>query len=875
MPLRTIHWKVLIFLSLSLFGGILFPAISMHAGYALTSDAVLLNSQTTLSANLATQAQQAYQTGQYEQARIAWEAAYVQAERRGDRTSQISILNALCTTYQELGNWEKAKLAIQQSLDLLASDQQNTRQDNLLHAQTLNTQGALSLVMGQSKEAYDLWSQAEGLYLQVDDQEGVLGSRINQVQALQAMGLYRQAYFRLTEIQDDVKALPDSSLKVKGLKSLGDVFQITGNLEEAEKILLASVELAEKVGDQVTASSAWVSLGNAYRSFEKYDAAIHAYYTAAKTASSPVAEATASLNEISLLIKLKQWDIVASRLLTLQPLVVSLEPSRTGVYARVNFATNLQTLLHQNYVLETGLAIAPREISQLLATAVEHAKSIDDKRSESYAIGQLGALYEQTQQYDYALELTEQALNLSQKLNARDITYRWQWQKGRILQAKSTLTSGHAASELTGEAIAAYQDAVILLRQIRAELIAADSLVRFSFRDNVEPVYRELVNLLITPNASEDDLRDARQIIEDLQLAELQNFFRSACLDIQAQNIDQIDPTAAIIYPVILPERLVVVTALPGQPLKQHSMPITETDLNQTVTQLLQTLNPVFSNRSRLEVSEMLYQWLVAPIEKDLQAQQIETLVFVPDGSLRNIPMAALYTGKEYLIEAYNVALTPGLQLLPPRNLAGQDTNILAGAITEAHQGFPALPGVASEIEKISATFPTTVFLNEEFTATNLKEEVNQNNFPIVHLATHGQFSSEVNETYLVGWEEPLRIQDFQVLVREQLPQIQQPIELLVLSACQTAEGDERATLGLAGFAVRSGARSTLATLWAVNDQSTSLLVSEFYQQLSRSDMKISKADALRQAQLSLLKSNPDFSHPYYWAPFVLVGNWL
>jgi CHAT domain-containing protein len=98
------------------------------------------------------------------------------------------------------------------------------------------------------------------------------------------------------------------------------------------------------------------------------------------------------------------------------------------------------------------------------------------------------------------------------------------------------------------------------------------------------------------------------------------------------------------------------------------------------------------------------------------------------------------------------------------------------------------------------------------------------------------------------------------------------PIELLVLSACQTATGDRRAALGLAGLAVRSGARSTLATLWSVNDRSTALFMVEFYRELGQPG--VTKAQAVRNAQLALLKQ-PQYEHPYYWAPFILLGNWL
>ncbi|NEQ44737.1 MAG: CHAT domain-containing protein [Leptolyngbya sp. SIOISBB] len=700
-----------------------------------------------------------------------------------------------------------------------------------------------------------------------------MGSQLNQIQASQAMGLYRQAYLQLVGIQSEVQALPASSLKVKGLKSIGEVFQITGNLPEAQEVLQASIHLAKQIDDQVALSAAWLSLGNAYRGSEQYAPAAEAYAMAANTATNPLSQATATSSELSLAIQAEHWETATNLLTTVSPLITTLEPSRSSLYAKVNLAASMQKMLSSTPSSFSQEAFSSTEIAQLLSTAVAQAQTMGDQRAEAYALGQLGAVYEHTQQYDHALTLTNQALALAEAFNARDIAYRWQWQQGRIFKAQSTAEQGETAKQLNRDAIAAYQKALGTLKLIRADIVAADPLVQFAFRDNVELVYREFVDLLVTETATEAELQQARQAIEDLQLAELQNFFQSACLDIQPQQINQIDASAAILYPVILSERLVVITDIPGEPLQQHSISISQENLTQTVTEFLQTLNPVFSETARLEISETIYQWLVAPLQTALQKNNIETLVFILDGPLRNIPISALHTGDQYLIERFNIALTPGLQLLPPERLSEQNINVLAGAITKAHQGLPALPGVEQEIEKISGLLPTTSFINEDFIFQNIKDEFLQSrDFPIIHLATHGQFSSDVSETYLVGWNEPLQIKDFQILLREQLPQVQQPIELLVLSACQTAEGDSRAALGLAGFAVRSGAKSTLATLWAVNDASTGSLISEFYQQLAQEQRP--KANALREAQISMINSD-EFSHPYYWAPFVLVGNWL
>jgi CHAT domain-containing protein len=268
-----------------------------------------------------------------------------------------------------------------------------------------------------------------------------------------------------------------------------------------------------------------------------------------------------------------------------------------------------------------------------------------------------------------------------------------------------------------------------------------------------------------------------------------------------------------------------------------------------TVGQLRQLYVPIFSSQKRLALSQQVYDWLVRPAEADLNSSQIETLVFVLDGSLRNLPMAALHNGQQYLIEKYNLALTPSLQLLTPQPLAEKSLKTLILGLSEARQGFVALPAVEYELEQIQALVPTEVLLNQQFTRQELVEKLRQTPFSIVHLATHGQFSSQADQTFLLTWDGRINVKEFDQLLRSSQNDLE-PIELLVLSACQTATGDQRAALGLAGVAVRSGARSTLATLWQV------------------------KAEALRLAQLKLLQTS-QYQDPYYWAAFVLVGNWL
>jgi CHAT domain-containing protein len=166
----------------------------------------------------------------------------------------------------------------------------------------------------------------------------------------------------------------------------------------------------------------------------------------------------------------------------------------------------------------------------------------------------------------------------------------------------------------------------------------------------------------------------------------------------------------------------------------------------------------------------------------------------------------------------------------------------------------------------------STVIRDREFTESNLKNKIQETPFPIVHLATHGQFSSNLEDTFILTWDRSIKVNEFNNLLRRDEQSRSDAIELLVLSACQTAAGDKRATLGLAGISVRAGVRSTLASLWNLDDESSALLISQFYQELV--GKKVTKAEALGKAQLNLLQ-NPRYQHPRYWAPYVLLGNWL
>lgn len=844
----------------------------------------LLNSSAQTQ-NLIQQGKTFYDAGQFTKAVKVLQQAATTFRANGDRLRQAMTLSNLSLAYQQIGQWQQAQSAIAQSLNLLQTGQNtsNSKERSQLLAQALDVQGRLQLAQGQAEPALATWRQAVDIYTKIGDEAGLTRNRINSAQALQALGLYRQARKTLEQVNQTLQKQPDSALKATGLRSLGNVLRVVGDFKGARESLEQSLNVAKRSQSPEAISDTLLSLGNTARAQQDTPSALKFYQLSATSASSAT-RIQALLNQLSLLVeKTNRLNDALALYPQIQPQIINLPPSRTAVYARINLAQSLTQLKQKTAVNSPSW----QDISQLLAASVQQARDLKDQRATSYALGNLGNLYEQTQQWDDAKNLTQQALFIAQTINASDIAYRWQWQLGRLLKNQGNIQG----------AIAAYTEAVNNLKSLRSDLVTISSDAQFDFRDEVEPVYRELVDLLLQSSqppvpwgelggSSLKNLQTARTTIESLQLAELENFFRSACLDATPELIDSVvdneDRTAAVIYPVILPDRLEVILKLPTQAnLRRYATKITQSEVKKTLEELRQYLKEPDRTNDVQKLSQQVYGWLIQPLETELRKMRVTKLVFVLDGALRQIPMAVLYdnTQQKYLIQKYAIALTPGLQLLEPETLQREQLRALTAGLSESRKvagiQFPQLQNVKLELKRIESEVPRSEeLLNQEFTKTNIQNQIESTPFTVVHMATHGQFSSNLEETFILTWDQLLKIDDLDNLLRNNDKNGTGTIELLVLSACETAAGDDRAALGLAGIAVQAGARSTLATLWPVDDQSTASLMSEFYRQLA--DTNLTKAEALQRAQLALWNNNnQDWKRPYFWAAYVLVGNWL
>jgi filamentous hemagglutinin family protein len=342
---------------------------------------------------------------------------------------------------------------------------------------------------------------------------------------------------------------------------------------------------------------------------------------------------------------------------------------------------------------------------------------------------------------------------------------------------------------------------------------------------------------------------------------------------------------------------LLVVTA-EGEPVRVVLNDVTRSQVMEAAFELRSNLtNPRLRRSDRyLQASQQLYDILIRPLQPTFQAREVTNLTFISDEGLRTLPLGALHDGERFLIEQYNIGLIPSLSLTDTRRGNIQNTQILAmgASIFPFNDNLSPLPAVSTELNTISQQlWPGVSFLNEDFTIENLRRQRQQTPFGIIHLATHGEFiDGDASNSYIQLWDERLNLNEIRRLNLNR-----PPVELLVLSACRTAVGSTEAELGFAGLAVASGAKSALGSLWYVSDDGTLGLMTEFYTQLRQAP---TRSEAIRQAQIALLNGDVrvengqlitseltfplprelaeqipdrDFSHPYFWSAFSLVGN--
>ena len=849
-------------------------------------------------------AKKLYQKQTYQESATLWqELANIFAEQ-GNNLNRAMALSNLALSYQQLGRWNLAEEVVIESLNLL-DNQSNTPEKKRIYAQTLDIKAKGQKNTGNLEDALVTWQQSAEIYRDIQAKKLLSKNLINQAQTLQHLGLYNlacQTFLNSLKLPPTKCQISSQDLdnifnkilspeQIKSLIGLANLQRFLGALETCEKILnrllkgdqqLSSLEKSlvflSLANTEIAIANRANYLGDLLK-YKQYNRKALENLTKASFAENLLHRAKAKVNILNLFIQQQKWEKANDILLEIMPLINNINSTQEGIYIKINLVKNL-ICLHQkktqcysyqdnNQNLEKINKKVFETSVNILKKALDESINIGNQRTQSYTLGNLGIVYAQKGEKIQAKKYFEQALQIAQSIPADDIAYQWEWQLGKLLKDDSRQV-----------AIIYYQNAFNILNQLRANLVKLKPEIQFSFRESVEPVYREYIDLLMGENPGQKELQKSREVIESLKIAELNNFFRDNCLGVQNlnNNLEILDKSTAIVYTIILPERLELILVLPGQPFKNYKAYLSERQIeNQLETISEQISDP---NHISYDILTQWYDYLIKPIEPELEANQIKNLVFVADGLLRSIPLSTLYDGKQYLMEKYSLAIVPSLQLIKTKFPPSNQLDVIAAGLSEARHGFYELPEVEQELENIQQTANIKALLfNESFQKNRFSAKIRNSPSSVIHLATHGQFSSDADNTFILAWDGPINIYELDQILRTQQEK-NQPIELLILSACETAKGDKRAALGLAGVAVRAGAQSTIASLWQVSDESTQLLMTKFYEELNRtqgdSNNPITKAEALRRAQQAVKEyRGADFSHPFYWSAFVLVGNWL
>jgi len=789
------------------------------------------------------------------------------------------LQSALGYAHLYSGEYAAAVDYFQAALDTLKSDTSEIK------AQALSGLGYAYLDVGEYEAALPLLEDAIARFITLAAQPNAPAYTSHRIDLAGALGLSHQelshfgsalTYYQQA-LSDDLHPHLQPQTQADLLTNVGILETETGQYPQAEATLQQAAALYLELGSTLDQATAIAALGWAYERQEKFENAITSYQTASTLfqQQGEASGATRTLNNLGI-VQLKQADTAAATatLTEAQTLLATIEDPETAAREKAILLDSFGTL-HQ----------ANGDFEQAWLT-YRQALTLTEQNNDT--IGQIDSL-----------------LNLA-----------------RLMEAQNE----------TALAIFFYKRAIAQIETIRQDLQQLSTAIQKRYTLTVEDFYRTLADRLLQQNRTEEAL----QILELLKIQEVTTYLHSsqasstmpsllsateaALADIfntipigsslaeftqfpevtaLAQPSAQKTPSTtdipfhtatinslqatlktqpvntAAVYPLILEDRLEIVLITANSNPIHISQPVTAVELSSTVAALQNKLKT--DTLLPTAEAQQLYTWLIRPIEDTLTQQNIQNIIYLPDGVLRYIPIATLHDGNQWFTQKYQSHNVTATSLDDLNRTNANQPNILAGAFTDAspahniqigqqQYAYPGLPAAREEINNLLSLSPSTIaLLDQDFTPRNTLSAAKSNQ--IVHLATHANFIPGQPEASFVLFGDGSTV-NMRDIGQWQLPNV----DLVVFSACQTAlsiEGDGKEILGL-GFQIQqTGAGAAIASLWAVDDTATAALMNQFYIALSEGK---TKAAALRQAQQKLIESDY-FSHPHDWAGFILIGN--
>jgi CHAT domain-containing protein len=745
---------------------------------------------------------------------------------------------------------------------------------------------------GEFVQAGEIYLEQAGRAKRSGNLSEAIGSLMNAAGCLKMSGDITAAGFHADLARQWMGEEPPKELLLEWLALKGSVLALGKRPEGASDILEKALRLSEEGADPALRADLFNDLGISYSSRGAHTAAMKCFDQAAGLAS--------GCGDLGKLIRARQNHLVAAfqawadlrneirQIEEVRPPMSSEKLPQVAAKAELDASLAaadevLATLTAEGYLslrLRLTAAMAAQRsgaaemANRWFGSALEIARASGDPAMEASALMGLAEQYGEAGRHAEALLLLAEARSFAQNLPGPEQA------KLEVLTAESrhAIAPGSAAS---GDAI---RRAVAAVEGIRSDLARTQMISDLGrgFREFAGRPYLLLADHLLRASGNDGEagparLREARDAIESFKTWELDDFYRDDCVNLalsKSRDLDRLgDPAVAILYIIPLDDRTeVLISHDSGSRL--FTSALAGDGLLAAARRLRYGLESDYGSYRYLDEARLLYLQLIAPAIGHLRSLGVKHLVFVADGSLGNIPLGVLYdpAGKRFLIKEFSVSIAPGISLLGGSGKPVADREVLAAGLSEAVQGFPAIPAVLSEIRGVARIYPSSVLLeNAEFTAARVDDEIKNSSVGLVHLASHGEFTGRAGGCFLLTHDGRITLDDIEGMIRPK-KFTETPVDLLCLSGCRTAAGDDRAALGLAGAGVKAGVRSVVASLWYVEDSTTAELMSDFHRRL-RDQAAGGKAAALRGAQLELLKRDPN-AHPSLWAPFILIGEW-
>ncbi len=809
----------------------------------------------------------------------------------GERRGEGVVLNNIGRVYDSLGQYPKALEFYQQALAI-----RTEVGDKAGEGRTLNNIGLVYRNLGQYPKALEFYQQALVIHRKVGDKAGE-GTILNNIGAVyDSLGQYPKALEFYQQALAISREVGDKAGEGRTLNNIGAVYRNLGQYPKALEFYQQALVISREIGNRVMQGTTLNNIGLVYDNLGQYPKALEFYQQAlviSREIGNRAVEGTTINNIGAVYRNLGQYPKALE--FYQQALVISREVgNKAGEGTTLN---NIGYLLDEQKQPELAIIFYKQSVNVIEAIR-QDLRTLPKEQQQSYTqtvASTYRNLADLLLKQDRVLE-AQQVLDLLKLQELSDYL--------RNVRGNSQTQQGTEFLPQEQQLLTQYNAKLTQVVQLGKELEQLQKLPETSRTPAQESRKRQLetqqrqdkaefLNFLRTP--------EVVALVQQLSRTTGGENLNPKTLTQLQDGLKQLKQDAVLLYPLILEDRLELVLVTPYAPPIRRTVPVKREELNRTIAEFRSALTNPASNAS--EPAQKLYNWLIQPLEPALKEANAKTIIYAPDAQLRYIPLAALYDGKQWLAQKYRVNNITALSLTN-FNRPPQAMKVLAGALTEAatvkigekSYNFGALPAAGKEVENLANTVPnTTKLLGRNFNQTETLDRMS--GYSILHLATHAAFiTGKPEDSFIVfGNNDRATFSDVQTWTLKNL-------DLVVLSACETGLGGKLGNgeeiLGFGYLMQEAGARASIASLWTVDDGGTQVFMNAFYRALQTG--KMTKTEALRQAQIVLITGDEKalgedrslvvvqaiggkvskevanrLNHPYYWAPFILIGNGL